>query len=104
MDNNRNSEIFKDFYSNLASNLLKKLPVPTNKFNIESIKSYYKIHIRGKSFDFEQSNEFNLTKLLKFVDSTKVAGIDNISSLFLKDSASCIAKPLSQIFNLSIKC
>ena len=53
-DAKRNCEIFKEFYSNLASNLLKKLPVPTNKFNIENVKKYYHTLIRGKNFDFER--------------------------------------------------
>ena len=102
-DNKRNCEIFKDFYSNLASNLLQKLPLPTKKFCIESVKKYYHTLTRGKSFDFQESNEEYLTKLLEAVDSTKTPGIDNISGVFLKDGAHSIAKPLSQILNLSIK-
>ena len=33
----------------------------------------------------------------------KAAGIDNISGKFLKDSANVLAKPISEICNLSIK-
>ena len=102
-DENRNCEIFKEFYSNLASNLLKKLPAPTNKFNIESVRKYYHSINKGKSFDFKESNQQDIAKLLTSIDSTKAVGIDNISGLFLKDGASCISQPLSQIFNLSIK-
>ena len=37
-----NAEKFKDFFANLATNLLKELPTPKNKYNIESTKAYYK--------------------------------------------------------------
>ena len=48
-----NAEIFKDFYSNLAGDLLRKLPSPTNKFGIEGVKKYYKnMNLEGKSFSF----------------------------------------------------
>ena len=36
-----NANIFKNFFSNLAEDLLKKLPIPKNKFNMDSVKSYY---------------------------------------------------------------
>ena len=36
-DSKTNAEIFKDFYSNLASDLLKKLPSPPNKFGTEAV-------------------------------------------------------------------
>ena len=39
-DSKTNAEIFKDFYSNLASDLLKKLPSPPNKFGKEAVKKY----------------------------------------------------------------
>ena len=41
-DSKANAEIFKDFYSNLAGDLLKKLPSPTNKFGIEAVKNITK--------------------------------------------------------------
>ena len=52
-DSKTNAEIFKDFYSNLASDLLKKLPSSPNKFGKETVKKYYKnINLDGKSFSF----------------------------------------------------
>ena len=35
-----NAEIVRDFYSNLASDLLKKLPSPPNKFGKEAVKNF----------------------------------------------------------------
>ena len=36
-----NANIFKDFYSDLAGKLVRKLPVKLNKFNHNSTKQYY---------------------------------------------------------------
>ena len=38
-DHKANAEIFKDFYSNLASDLVKKLPNPQNKFGTGTVSS-----------------------------------------------------------------
>ena len=52
-DPNANAEIFKDFYSNLANDLLKKLPNPPNKYGRDTIKKYYEnLNLVGKSFSF----------------------------------------------------
>ena len=39
-DPETNTEIFKNFYSNLAGNLVKKLPSLPNKFGKETVKTY----------------------------------------------------------------
>ena len=36
----KNENIFKDFYSDLAGTLVRKLPVTLNKFNNNSTKQY----------------------------------------------------------------
>ena len=57
-DSKTNAEIFKDFYSDLASDLLKKLPSPPNKFGKEAVKKYYKnINLDGNSFSFRRVGE-----------------------------------------------
>ena len=40
---------------------------------------------------------------LQDLDENKAAGLDNLSGKFLKDGATVLAKPISQICNLSIK-
>ena len=35
------SELFKKFYSNLANDLVQKVPATARKFDIEAVKSYY---------------------------------------------------------------
>ena len=41
---------FKDFYCNLASDLLHKLPPPSKKFGITSVRNYYQTIFKSTSF------------------------------------------------------
>ena len=42
-------------------------------------------------------------KIILNLDLFKASGIDKISTKFIKDGATVLALPISQIFNLSIK-
>ena len=42
-------------------------------------------------------------KLLKNIDISKEAGVDNLPGRFLKDGAVILGKPVTEICNLSIK-
>ena len=42
-------------------------------------------------------------KLLKGIDIFKAAGVDNLPGTFLKDGVVILAKPITEICNLSIK-
>ena len=44
-----------------------------------------------------------ILQLLKDMDIDKATGIDNLSGKFLKDEASILAKPISEICDQSIK-
>ena len=102
-DSKTNAEIFKDFYSNLAGDLLKKLPSPTNKFGIEAVKKCYKnMNLEGKSFSFRPTKHADILKLLEDVKISKSAGIDNLAGKFLKEGASVLASPITDLCNLSI--
>ena len=48
-------------------------------------------------------SEETVLKLLKDLDENKTVGLDNLSGKFLKDGATVLVKPISQICNLSIK-
>ena len=48
-------------------------------------------------------NEDIVLKLLKNIDISKAAGIDNLPGRFLRDGAVSLAKPAPKICNLSIK-
>ena len=53
----KNANIFKDFYSGLAGNLVKKLPVALNKFNNNLTKEYY-MNIDKICHNFELCKSF----------------------------------------------
>ena len=98
-----NAGIFKDFFSNLAGDLVNNLPNPTNKFGMNSVKSYYeKLRSSGKQFSFTSVTENNVLDILKKTNPMKAAGIDQLGGKFLKDGASIIASPIAQLCNLSI--
>ena len=48
-------------------------------------------------------SEETVLELYKDMDENKAAGLDNVSGKFLKDTAAALAKPISQICNVSTK-
>ena len=104
-DEKTNANTFKEFYCNLAGDLLKKLPPPSNKLGITSVRNFYQTMLDQLPFKFKFSNvtEDLVFRLLNDMNPDKAAGIDNLSGKFLKDGASILAKPISKICNLSIK-
>ena len=93
-DTNSILKTFKSFYSNLAGNLLAKLPKSPNRYTIKFVSDYYK--------KLDSTTEGYLFNILKNVEVTKAAGIDQISGKFLKDGARILAKPVSELCNLSM--
>ena len=51
----KKTDIFKDFYSDIAGNLVIKFPVALNKFNNNSTKQYY-INTEKSCRNIEQCN------------------------------------------------
>ena len=96
------ANIFKDFFSHLAESLLIKLSNAPNKYNIESVFQYYSKFIIEKPFHLSITSQEEVFKIIQNIDISKAAGIDNLSGKFLKDGAEILAKPLSEICNLSI--
>ena len=103
-DKQTNCETFKNYFGKLANELLNNLPAPTNKFGEENIDQYYNhLNIRENNFSFNNTTELIVLKLLKEIEPSKSAGVDNINGKFLKDGASILANPITKLFNLSIK-
>ena len=100
----KNANIFKDFYSDLAGTLVRKLPVALNKFNNNSTKQYY-MNIEKSCHNFELCSATleTIKKILACLDSSKAPGLDKISLKFLKDGTEVLALPLCNLVNLSIK-
>ena len=102
-DPKTNAEIFKDFYSNLANNLVKKLPTPPNKYGKTAVNNYYKkLNLKGKNFSFAPVAPATILKLLKQLNPAKSAGIDNLTGKFLKEGAPVLASPITDLVNLSV--
>ena len=90
-DAKQNAETFKNYFTSLAGNLVKKLPIATNKFGIESVKQYYKdLGIDQNNFKFQSINKEYVNILMLKMNESKASGIDNISAKFLKDGASIL--------------
>ena len=104
-DDKANANTFKEFFCNLASDLVAKLPPPSNKFGISSISNYYQslLDLLPSKFKVSNVTEDFVLKLLKDMSTDKAAGIDNLSRNFLKDGKNILAKPISKICDLSIK-
>ena len=97
------ANLFKSFYANLADGLLKLLPKPKNRFGITSVINFYQGRLRGNVFSLKEVEEEVVHKLLLNLQVSKAPGIDNIASIFLKDGAEVLCKPLTQIINISLK-
>ena len=104
-DEKTNNNSFKNFYANLALNLVNKLPHAPNKFDLDSVLAYYKrfLNTENQKFTFSPTSEDEILKLLTDTNPEKAAGIDNLSGRFLKDGAVVLALPISKLCNLSKK-
>ena len=99
------SEMFKKLFSNLANDLVQKLPTAPNKFGNKSVEHYYNdmFNFYPKKLTFQTIQTQCISDLLKNCDTNKAAGIDNLSGRFLKDGADILTIPITQLCNLSIK-
>ena len=64
---------FKDYYSNLARNLLKKLPKAPNKFNLNTVFQHFKGIIQIDSFNLVTVSENTISTILKNTQVSKAA-------------------------------
>ena len=55
------------------------------------------------NFQLLETSPEKISSILKGLNPSKAAGIDNLSSRFLKDGTHVLARPISQLCNLSIK-
>ena len=95
-------KIFKNFFSNLAKSLLSKLLNPPDKYNLQSVIRYYSSFMILDDFYLSNTSEEKVLKIMTNIESSEAAGVDKLSSMFLKDGANILAKPISTLCNLSI--
>ena len=58
--------------------------------------------IQGYHFNMAFVSENSILTILKATQVSKAAGLDSLSGCFLKDGAHFLAKPVSDVCNLSI--
>ena len=81
------SKVFQTFFTNMAKTLQQKLPPPSNKYGIDSVKNIYKnLNITPK-FQLKSTTEDIVLNLFKNIDISKEASVDNLPGRFLKDCA-----------------
>ena len=90
------SEVFQTIFASITETLLQKLPPPPNKYGIDLVKKINKDWEITAKFQLKPTTEDIVLKLLKNIDVSKAAGIDNHDAVIL-------AKPVTKICNLSIK-
>ena len=98
-------EIAKDFsvyFSNLAENLMGKLPNPSNKYGVISVAQYYSYLGLTKKFDSLPTEKDYALKILRDINTSKGAGIDRLPGRLIKNGADVLAKPVIDICNISI--
>ena len=93
----KNANIFKDFYSDLAGSLVRKLPNAFNKFNNNSAKQYY-MNIEKSWHNFELCNAMlDIKYISACLDASTAPGLDGISAKLLKDGIEVLALSLSNV-------
>ena len=71
-------------------------------FGIQSVNNYYKKCNMKERLLFAKIESDRVFKIIKDFDESKAPDSDNLSGIFLKDGASLIATPITQLCNLSI--
>ena len=70
------SNIFKDFFSNLAKSLLIKLPNPPDKYNLQPVIRYYSSFTISDDFCLSNTSAEKVLKIMTNIESSKAAGAD----------------------------
>ena len=104
-DDKTSANTFKEFFCNLASDLVAKLPPPSKRFGLDTVRNYYEdiLGLLPSKFKFSNVTVDHVLQLLKDMNVDKAAGIDNRCGKFLNNGANILVKPISELCNLSIK-
>ena len=93
------------FYTSVAADLVAKLPNPLGAFRTTSeiFRRFYfkKVGLRP-GFTLSPVTSHFVRKQLLSLNTKKAVGLDDISSLFLRDGTECIITPVTHIINISI--
>ena len=66
-DDKANEKTFKEFFCSLASDLVAKLPPPSKRFGLDTVRSYYHdiLGLLPSKFKFSNVTENHVLQLLK---------------------------------------
>ena len=78
------SNVFKDFFSNLAKSSLDKLPDPSNKYNLESVFLYDSNFAIPELFHIKSTSEEKDFKIMENIEISKASGIAKLKPIFKK--------------------
>ena len=92
----------KNHYLTLEENLVNMLPKAPNKYSINTLSKYYELMIKSSHFTLASVSENSILTILKSTQVSKAAVLDSLSGHFPKDGAKFLAKPISDLCNLSI--
>ena len=93
---------FSTYFSNLAENLVSKLPNSSNRYDVLSVAQYYSYLGLTKNFDLLTTEKDYVFKILRDIDILKAAGVNKLPGRFLKDGVDVLVKPVTDICNFSI--
>ena len=66
--------------------MIEKLPTGANKFDINSVREFYKpLSLEENPFHLTKVSENTISNFLKELKTNKATGIDNLTRRFLKD-------------------
>ena len=82
VDDKTNANTFKEFYCNLANDLLVKLPPPSGRFGTTSVRKYYQNLLDLLPCKFRFSN-FSEDLVLKLLKNTKLLKT-NVFEIFIR--------------------
>ena len=94
-------DVFKNCFSSLAANLLKKLSTPPSKYTFIPEMQYHRY--LSDSFDLTNTKEIDIEIHLSSTNVHKATRKDELSSRFLKDGLHVLSKPISELCNRFIK-
>ena len=100
----KNSSSLKLFFSSCAKPGIM-LPISPNIFTESKYASYYDNNAVSKDLEFQllETSPEKLWSILKGLNPSKAASLDNLSGKYLKDGANILARPISQLCNRPIK-
>ena len=76
---------FRNYSSTLEENLVQILLKPPNKCSLNSVIKYYEHMTLGDYFQLTSVPENSILTILKAIQISKAASIDDLSGRFLKD-------------------